>query len=69
MFCYITDDSQLTMTVTVKNPQAVNASDFAVVLLPNFTNGRSGLATASGHSVKGTDPGEHVYMTKATICP
>ena len=63
MFCYITDDSQLTMTVTVKNPQAVNASDFAVVLLPNFTNGRSGLATASGHSVNGISAG----LRKSTL--
>jgi hypothetical protein len=35
------DDSELTMMATVNNPHAVNVSDFAIVLLPSFTNGRA----------------------------
>ena len=53
-----TDSSKLTMTATVLNAHArLNASDYAIVLSPNFTNGRAGSVGANSHSVTGISAG------------
>jgi hypothetical protein len=52
------DDSQLTMTATVNNPgQVPNASDYIIVLMPNFINGRAGTVSANSDSVSGVSAG------------
>ena len=52
------DNSQLTMTATVLNgAQLANASDFAIILAPNFTNGRAGSVAAGRRSVGGVSAG------------
>ena len=52
-----TDSSQLTLTASVNNPAEVNASDYLLVLIPNFTNGRAGVVSADGIGVKGVSAG------------
>lgn len=37
--------------------QAINASDFALILLPNFTHGRAGDVAATSSSVRGASAG------------
>ena len=51
------DSSQLTLTASVNNPDEVNASDFLLVLIPNFTHGRAGVASADSKGVKGVSAG------------
>ena len=52
------DNSQLTMTATINNPdKVVNASDYTIVLMPNFTNGRAGTVSADSTGVSGVSAG------------
>ena len=53
-----TDDTKLTLTASVLNGATLaNASDFAIILAPNFTNGRAGSVAADARSVSGVSAG------------
>ena len=52
--------AELTMAVTVLNSGEnglLNASDYALILIPNFTNGRAGSVSANSHGVSGLSAG------------
>jgi hypothetical protein len=58
-----TDSSQMTMTASVNNADQVNASDFLLLLIPNFTHGRAGSVSADSKGVSGVSAG----LRKSTL--
>ena len=57
------DSSQMTMTASVNNADQVNASDFLLLLIPNFTHGRAGSVSADSKGVSGVSAG----LRKSTL--
>jgi hypothetical protein len=65
------DDSQLTMVASVNNPPSdgVNASDFLLMVVPNFTHGRAGQVWYCTHCTALTVPYSlYSYCTHCTYC-
>jgi hypothetical protein len=51
------DNSSLTLSATVNNPSTINASDYLLILVPNFTHGRGGVVRADSSGVSGSAHG------------
>ena len=51
------DNSSLTLVATVNNPSEINASDYLLLLIPNFTHGRGGSVSADSSGVSGVSAG------------